>query len=740
MANLNLGYNNHVRFVLKADNNIASFKLDSEPVGWSGDDIGLNRHSDYHGIFFNFTSDLEFYKEAKDYIETAYRVGGINTILRLRKDVKYDHDGDVKWKVKYIAIADWTTMESEDNKVKVKFNSLNLETIIKSHESDEFELERADDINGDDISEIPLNVTGLSGRDILQIGESAVRDQIYLADPAPKPPKLTYLNLGDGAWTIPSKKITFANKRDSTVDSVYMDVIGTIDNIATNMFFVSEVTAGSTSVESLDLTITLDLDFNIQLDDQPAWLFLDRWRWETGASEWTYIDRIVVESFDISAGFISYKINETYYFEDLPYSDGFTLSFDSNSSSMKVQPNKWTIITSSKTYYDETPAVDFIFNHDLIERLLYIMTGRTDAFYSKYFGRTERGYEEDGDGGLVGIISGFLVRGFKKGSEKYKSIKISLKDVFSSNNATFNVGVGIETINLKERVRVEDMRYFYQNQVAIKLPEPVSSLSRIVDGSLFFSGMTFGYDKSGAYEGQMGLDEPNTQTEWVSPIRRSDKKYKKNSKIRSDEVAMEIARRKPQDTFPLEDTKYDDVNWYLDLKRTIGDSYAQKGWADRLQKIPTGIFSPETYHSMWFTPLQMLKRHAWIFKSGMELYFDKYIKYISSQANATLSTLFIGDEDEYTENSDIEVDKLDRARFLPEIVKFKHPVDDELMDWITGTTRIEYQGSFEDVPNYYFQFEFTNENGEAERGYLMNLEPGDLPEFTMQKVNNMIIQ
>ena len=64
------------------------------------------------------------------------------------------------------------------------------------------------------------------------------------------------------------------------------------------------------------------------------------------------------------------------------------------------------------------------------------------------------------------------------------------------------------------------------------------------------------------------------------------------------------------------------------------------------------------------------------------------------------------------------------------------------MELILGTKNIEYppgSGLFEEVPNVYFKFEFTNEKEEIERGYLLNLKPKNSGEFKFQKANEQLI-
>ena len=127
------------------------------------------------------------------------------------------------------------------------------------------------------------------------------------------------------------------------------------------------------------------------------------------------------------------------------------------------------------------------------------------------------------------------------------------------------------------------------------------------------------------------------------------------------------------------------------------------------------------------------------YQNILEKYQDKFIRFISSKSNSKLTTWFKGDSQPYTENSNLKVSDIERSRFLPEIIRFNHQVDDDLMDWILGTTDVKINGEIEKVPNFYFKFEFINELGYRERGYLMELNPADKGEFTFQKANENIL-
>jgi hypothetical protein len=83
----------------------------------------------------------------------------------------------------------------------------------------------------------------------------------------------------------------------------------------------------------------------------------------------------------------------------------------------------------------------------------------------------------------------------------------SLRDALSSMKSVFNIGVGIEEVNGKERVRVEQLSYFYNNNVTIRLPNQVKNYP--CNGNrLHWPSIEVGYESGGENE-EAGLDEPN---------------------------------------------------------------------------------------------------------------------------------------------------------------------------------------------------------------------------------------
>ena len=157
MADIQSTDSNYVRYILFSE--IVNPIIIPEPMGWRDDQMELTRHKDYHGIFFTFTGGLKFYGEGKDYILNAYEVLGINARLLLVKQTLRDVNGVTKFTDDYSAFADFSTMVVTEKDLTVNFNSYDLAETLKSHEDDEFELDRTTDIEGLEID--PLEFTKL---------------------------------------------------------------------------------------------------------------------------------------------------------------------------------------------------------------------------------------------------------------------------------------------------------------------------------------------------------------------------------------------------------------------------------------------------------------------------------------------------------------------------------------------------------------------------------------------------
>lgn len=738
MSNIKLGYSNYVQWYLKSE--VATSILIPEPINWDANDsLKMKRHDEYHGMLFQYTGDLIFTGEGMDYIEEAYVLGGVNAKCRLTKYVLIEKENDVKWVERYSFLADWKTKEIKDQKLSIKWNTFNLEELIRSHETDEFEVERSDSIDGIALDPLILDKTEITGRNLNLSGQTKLTSQnIFGSRIASEEDQI------DG-WTPFTEFVSQGAERNSDVQSHDTDP-GVVTSAS--MFYVRETTEVNPTIVDVRWDISCRLGSR---STQPLAgnISIKLLRMQYVGANWT-----VEETYTIFSGYaeneiITVKEIGQFRFENILYNQGIMIVYEAPQKISCTTQNIWVNEISNA---DSSPNLSCIFVNDLMERLMYILTGEKDKFYSKYFGRIGvldkngfQKYTEDGFAGLMAYITGYWLRGFDPESDKYKSITTSIKKEFKNLKAVYNIGATIEFNKFNERLRFEELGFFYREELVIKFTKQLKNVVRKVDGDLFFSAMTFGYEKTDDYEDDNGLDEPNQQSSFVTPIRASENKFEMLSKTRTDDIAMELTRRKPFKDFP-EDTKRDDDNFFLDLKSTEGGGYTQNIWSDRLKVLPEGIFSPETWKGMFFTPMRMKMRHSWIFRAGLEPYLSsKYkVKHISSTGNQKVITHAkddwrIGLDEPISEEDDVKVSDLERSKFLPELVTAEHVISEELWEWINSTTEVVINGKIEDVPNYYFKMQFINENGNYERGYIMELEPKGKGIITYQVANENLI-
>ena len=343
-------------------------------------------------------------------------------------------------------------------------------------------------------------------------------------------------------------------------------------------------------------------------------------------------------------------------------------------------------------------------------------------------------------------------RGFgDRTTDNFKDLTTSFKDFMESYEAVRQLGYGIEKVGFEEKVVVEEIPYFYQDEITIRIDKP-NNIKRSVAADYFYSSIDLGYDKPNGdnlYEEAMGLDEPNIKGSYSTPITRVENEFEKESEYRADSYGREFARRKPKSEYPEEDTRYDKDIMFLDVKRPGGDvgNYLMREWADDFETLSdysifaTGIYSAETATNLRLSPLNCLLRWGNWVKCGLDKYKDKYIRYTSTEGNSQLKTQLRTDlypnSKEYAENGEILIGDLDKSIFIPEYIEFDYPVDSELLRKINGKS---INRDDEEIMNYYGLVEFINEDGYLEYGNLMELKPNGNGQWKLLKANKKTIR
>ena len=784
MSNIYPIYTDRVRY--KLTHNPTGQQIVEEPVGFRNDDNEFVRDKSFHGIFPQMTNNLTFYNQGGLYITSIYNVFGINADLILTKEER-NPKTDV-WELVYTGFLDFSTYSLKGEGVSIKFVSSGLLRVIKARQNEKIELDRLDTLQGTEVPYLEPSQVSLLGRNI-QLNSLLETDKelAYTTTPIANPPSpgLNMLNMRFQTQSTRTGTIGYPMIVTYVSDtSVNQFVGGNLSQTTTpltgreesmfyavsekdttlqlkikynfNVFKASTYLGGQNSLgdisnPSLHLRLTVyengtDYDFKEVVKDNITSNLITGSNFTTALQSGAFdYDLQLLEGESASLEFFASATEWGDWVLGVPFSYGnLRASFQNMTGSIEI-------IRDSQ-YEPSISKIHFPFN--VANRFLKLFTEQDNLVVSNVLGKTEDGYEEDGEASLIAMAHGFWIRGFSKddGAEitdenRYKSMTTSFSDFYKSYFDVWNLGAGIEKVGFRETFRIEKLGYFYNKNILIRLGQivdgkfeyvQVNNVKRTLNKKAFISGLDIGYTQGGDYEEAIGLDEYNTRTTLTTIIDKVKSSFKAVSGYRADSYGAEFARRKPYATFPTEDTKYDNSIWLFDLIRNANSAiFNQRLWQNDFSEEPTGVFSPATAQNLRLSPFNILLRHGWFIGTGLVKYPLDFIRYGSSVANSGLTTkLKLSDYPQYggvahSENGNIQNSDLETARMDGQIIEFEFNVDYDLLQKIQGKTVILGK----EIPNFYGLVAFMNENGDIEEGYIEKLSPNGVGKWTINKFN-----
>jgi len=739
MNRIQPAYNNIVVYKMYNDF-FGTLELEVDPIGWDVDDKEYARNKDYHGITAKFSNNLIFIGDGAEFINNVRNMFDINGQIKLSRFETHPQTRELKRK--YWGYLDLKTYEVDNGQVKIKFNSGGLEEDLKNRESEEVEIDRTTTIDGKSIPDLQTQTMALDGRRIFlksKWNENVVNNYTTISVTS---------DSGNTRAATTSFPLTLNSRSHEEAQSNIVSSYGGENNGAVGIMIMANTDRAKTIVlKGSNITFTpilIDNDYqwvdfricltiygngtNYDLKDR----IIKFYRYGEFHNDNAIISMLGVQQSiaDFQETILLDKGDsiaiEVFLKSDLQSGANRRVTFDLTQSTGEF-------IIEEDSFFEPTQS-KMVLVHEYLDRLATICTNKQGVFKSNYFGRTDIGYLQDGPGALTGIAHGFWIRGFDKlpinDDNRFKPLTTSWKDAVESLSAVMNVSLGIETINNREMIIIEDLKHFYEPVVTIKLPNQVKNIRRKVASDKYFGSIEVGYENGGSYEEAQGLDESNAKSNFTT-IMKIKNTFSKISKYRADGYGREFARRKNFVNFSTTDTSYDSDIWLHDLKRGINNIFKQKKWQDDFELEPTGIFSPETATELRFSPVNMLIRHGWWLASCLLKYPQELIRYASSSQNSALTTKLIGKND-YSENGNILNSELDKAYFIPEEITFEHECDFFVMEKLEGYSNLP---NGKRIPNMYGMIEFINENNQIERGWFLNIKPNGKGEFTIIKSN-----
>lgn len=711
MSKFNTAFHNHVDYYIKSK--LGTTKI-TDPVNWQNDFMEVIRGKDNAGVINRVSTNLEFIADGADLLTKIKDTFGTETEVRLEKWIM--HPTLIKRIKSYDAMLDMSEYKYSKNKVTLKAQESDILSKINTYKGEDVELERTDSLNGNTLPLLSTETVAIPGKEILLVSELGLNEDYQEYVVTGFAGSILYQ-----ARAIPLRSISESDERISAVTNLEVPNNGGTYAPGTtgNMFYAYDTTPGADIEKTIKIKINIDFDYTTDGTTHNVILHLVKY---SGNEAYNFSNATLL-AFS-SDGKLTY--NDEVEVSGITNGDSFALvAFITSSDRMTLTYNTASVVITENSWHPASTA-KVVLPYERVERLLQIITGRTDSdlFYSECLGRTDLGYAQDGEYAYLASSTGFWARGFDE-----KPFTTNWEDTIKTLFAVKGLAFGVENRGDAEVVVLEPIEYFYQKGEVFDFPTQVKDVERTIANDFQYSSIEVGYNKGGAdYEEAMGLDEPNGKHTYTTPFSSGNKKYSIISQDRGDMTGFEFARRMPKEYFPTEDTRYDEDNFILELKKVDG-ALQQVLWEDLYAVEPSGIYSPQSAGNLGITPKRNLITHSWWLNGGLFKYGDQKIKFASSSGNSSLVTQK-ADDQPVTENGDVEIASLDTWRFQTEWVEFVHHIDQDLADLLNGYTVVNGRS----IPNIYFEWRFINENGKFEKCRIFKVDPNKEGKFKVLKV------
>ena len=589
--------------------------LDDEPIKWADVQIIGKRDPDWHGFNYEYTDGdvlLEFdCLTGKDFIDEIYEEQGVDGLILLQ----FGRIVGLSEIVEYEGKLNLATFKRLKFRIACSVEKNGIHDLVKSRWSTKVDLFSSNTLDGDAITPAqPLDLELHSKRLVNNFNKKTSLEGTTSGTP------FLVKNLHDLYYTFNTQA---GDSDDSNIDATPGTELG-VSQLDPTAFskYVFDLNAGG----SFTFNITLNYIFNVKLIRKAI-------STEPRIGDWTHnhflhiIDKngttrvkksftpafsgyrngqflVTPGGYSVSTSLTNYQIeleegDKVYIYAHFNF-DGFNAGWKGLESYIQTSGTSFDIVAETLTPTSPTKA---LLIHEALESTLKIATGDENTLHSDFLGREDLGYPLDGCGSANMVTNGFQLRRFDTAN---RSPQISLKDILTSLNALYCIGMGYEGSSM----RVEQREYFYNDSEILFIPE-VSDFEETAATDLIFNNLKIGYSKY-LDEGIRLLDEFNTEHEYLSPVRRHENQFSQLSTLIGSGYAIETTRRAQFSDTQKDSTKYDDDNFILAVRkdeplevsatfRALGDYFvisltATRSFAKNETISVTGsIFNDNTY-------------------------------------------------------------------------------------------------------------------------------------------------
>lgn len=564
-------------------------ELTHAPDGWEKAGFGLSRDSRYKAIFRKYAiNKLGFVKEGKEYLEkieadqgfeaevsiviTEWDSTNLTDVEVFRGDIQLvDKDAD---DIKY------TVPVSDSNFENKLINRQDVDVIVTKRSPDEIYKSLDGKVIQGFANEGNL-ITLPSRIDYFSTSFNSIRDNTYTYGVGgDKQPIIPVLSLGDSDY-----------KKDNSV-------VKTNENS-----FLSINGAFYANIESIDVVIEFNglIDFTITLnpfmplDDCTVKIYIINQNDEIQNEININLNKVLTSSTGGDFPALTYRITGDLIQSIIVPSNHYLQigiinnETPLNASAFISSSSNLIIDFSLRTQSDFAPKINIesMMLHEAFSRIGQVITGSNNPFYSNLLGRKDsepRSYNYTTEASLLTVTNGGLIRGFSMQNsvgfnEAISPLSISLKDLFDSINTIRPIGLGIETIDGEKVYRIEDLKYFFDTRIAITI-DNATNIKVEYNKDLIINEIEIGYLKSETDEIRDGLFDYNTKSKWSNAIISAQKKETFLSQYSASNTSINEARKITKSENPTTDSKYDKINYLIEVVENINGNVIKNGNAE----------------------------------------------------------------------------------------------------------------------------------------------------------------
>ena len=710
-----------------------------EPKDWVNFESELNRDFNSHGAVFQYTSGtikLGFVGSGRDLLEAAFQNDGFDAVVTLTVDKRTDQY--FAWENIFIGDAIFENREYTQDYFMIDFEDSGFKQKLKNRLNTKVKLDTTVDLDGNTLTgsltyyttqwdtisfferwkaywnksrsstlfdTFNYSTTGTSST--IETAYAKLRFSFPTVEDLKEPQSMSFPSF-DGTNLIEVMLIpdsdgtyTFETKMHFELDVTVTSYTGA-DTVTGDWFlYLTHTDSGGTSKGSSPYEIDTDTRY--------------------GATPQTFM----------------FVVNDTYTQTGLSVVDGDKFSFYLVTNAKRVSAtDTMDSAFEFRIYHDsyvdfayltasEQVEVKYWLIHDVMERIIQILTGQANSLESSFLALTEHGAGTDGCGGLNMLTNGYQLRG------KSNQLEVSLKECLDHVIAEYGCGWGFKNVYGSYSMVAELMEYFYRDTQIIDLgsPDEIKEGDSYKENSfdpLLVNNIKIGYSK---YANDEDVDDNIqdflTKAEYQTPVSSIEGSYSKISPFIASGRLIQAtfnARLTPDKTW-----KYDENVFIVAGIRSAGSIVPEN---DEAFELITGIDDPSTAYNLRKAPVQMFLNHGLLINSAcFGKTNDKLIQNVSSEINKAFTQKYVsyakcvlGDRQLLTRSSTGNIaisDNFEGFRlFKPLQHEFTIAMSDETYNSIVRSM----EGNNLDSTKDYGYLTYRDNEGNVQTGFPINIK------------------